>query len=689
MINEDGYGDEKLQELLALMKADHSFITSNLTSKDLQKYYFSEDGLDQQVKHYFGLLESFIAREKQTNIDEITNYSFALLSNLDKAVKIFENEYDKKVEEAKQRELFIYIGTLVTLVLEAIFIIAPMIRINRRYVYNLENEVKKRTKDIEVFAKIFDNSQEGMVVTDADENIIDVNKAFSKITGYSKDEALGKTPRILQSKKHDKKFYEDMWSEINQNSIWQGEVINKRKDGEEVNEHLTIMKLEDENSFNYVSVFSDITKTKRQNELLEFLASHDNLTNLLNRNEMLIRINDATNEARANQKRFTLIFIDLDNFKYINDSMGHSMGDKLLVEISKKIRLISKERYSIARIGGDEFIVLYESDEDKSYIDRLLNIFSEPFVIDNREISVSASIGVAYSSDDEQSSIPLMQKADLAMYSAKEKGKNKVVFYTKELEESMRSKVLIENQLKKAIENSELELYFQAKIDLQNSHVDSAEVLLRWYKDGEFISPDDFIKVAEETNLIKTIDKWVIENSLEKVKTLHSKGLNEFCLAINLSGHTFSDPKAMDEILSKIEKSDVARYIELEITEGALIENIDIVTLHLEKMKKLGISVSLDDFGTGYSSFSYLSQMSVNTLKIDRSFIMTLENKKQEVIVQAILSFSKLLGIKVVAEGVETNIQAEWLKAQGCDYAQGYLFSKPLPFKEFTKYLKV
>lgn len=691
MIYQHGYGYKKLKDLIILMKSDHSYITSNLTSAKINKYYFKENGLDSQIKHYFYLLDNLISKENKVNIHEITEYSFKLLKNLDNAVQMFENEYDTIVKEAKERELFIYIGTLITLILEAIFIILPIIRANKKHVNNLENEVKKRTKDIEIFAKIFNNSKEGMVITDSNEKILNVNKAFSEITRYDKNEAIGQTPRILKSSKHNSEFYAKMWEDINSKNIWQGEIVNKRKDGKEVNEHLTIMKLLDKNSFNYVSVFSDITERKRQEELLEFLASHDSLTNLLNRNEILIKIRLAISESKAINKTFALLYIDLDNFKIINDSVGHTLGDKLLVDVSKKLRSITNKSDSIARMGGDEFVVLLESSTNKVendiYISNLLDIFANPFIIENKELHITASVGVVYSSGQEESAISLMQKADLAMYSAKDKGKNKVVFFTKDLEEKMKSKLLVESQLEKAIENNELELYFQPKIKFKDCSTSTAEVLLRWFKDGEMIPPDKFIKIAEETNLIKKIDKWVIKKSVEKIKEIHSFGYTDFCLAINLSGHTFSEPRCMEEILNIIEQSHTEKYIELEITEGALIENIDIATEHLEKIKSLGISVSLDDFGTGYSSFSYLSQMSVDALKIDRSFIMTLENEKQEVIVKAILSFSNLLGMKVIAEGVETQIQADWLKAHGCDYGQGYFYSKPIPFKEFIKYL--
>ena len=613
---------------------------------------------------------------------------------MDKAVGIFEKENDEVVHELKQRELYIYVGTLITLILEAIFIISPMIRTQKKYIHNLEKEVKKRTKDIEIFAKIFNNSSEGMVVTDADEKIINVNKAFTKITGYSKDEALEGTPRILQSKKHNKEFYKKMWEDIESNNIWQGEIINKRKNGKEVNEHLTIMKLLDDDSHNYVSVFSDITKRKKQQKMLEFLASHDSLTNLFNRNEILNRIENAISVSKQENKTFALIFIDLDNFKIINDSMGHTIGDKLLVEVSKKIKSLTKDSDSVARIGGDEFVILLESSENKDYektfTDKVHDIFSNSIIIDNKELYTTASIGIVYynpQDSDDTEALTLLQKADLAMYSAKDSGKNKTAYFTKELEDIMKSKMRVESQLREAIDNNELELYFQEKVNMTDSSPNSAEVLLRWIKDGEIISPDSFITIAEESNLIKKIDKWVTINAIKKLNEIHNLGFNDFYISINISGRTFSDIKHMDNLLNIIKESGKAKDIEIEITEGALIDNFDVALKHIEKIKNLGISVSLDDFGTGYSSFSYLSQMNIDVLKIDRSFILGLENEKQRIIVDAIISFSNNLGIKIVAEGVETKQQAEWLKSHGCDYGQGYLYSKPIPFKKFVKLL--
>ncbi|WP_373073483.1 EAL domain-containing protein [Sulfurimonas sp.] len=691
MIEETGTGIERLKELIGIMKADHSFITSNLTSEKIKEYYFKENGLDSQVKNYFNLLDTFLADRNDKNIILITNNSFALLKNLDKAVKMFEQEYDQIVVHAKERELYIYIGTILTLILEAIFIIIPMIRANKKYVNNLEKEVKKRTKDIEIFEKIFNNSKEGMVITDSEEKILNVNKAFSEITGYSKDEALGETPRVLQSKKHNKEFYEKMWDDIESKNIWQGEIVNKRKNGKEVNEHLTIMKLKDENSHNYVSVFSDITLDKQNQEKLKYLATHDSLTGLFSRSEILNKIEKAINESKKEDKTFALVFIDLDNFKEINDSMGHSLGDKLLVNVAKRIKSIKNESDFVARIGGDEFVILLAPSTNQIhtniFIDKLHNIFIEPFVIDNKELYTTVSAGIVYYEKDDSSALSLLRKADLAMYSAKDKGKNKTFYYTKDLEENLQSKLTVEKRLREAIEKDELELYFQPKVNFSTAKIYAAEVLLRWIKDGEIIPPDTFIYIAEESNLIKKIDQWVMEKAIERVREIHSLGFNDFYLAVNISGHTFSDIRYMKNILNTIEQSNMAKYIEIELTEGALIENIDIATKHLEEIKKLGISVSLDDFGTGYSSFSYLSQMNIDVLKIDRSFIMNLEDKKQEVIVKSIISFSNNLGLKVVAEGVETQTQSDWLKMHGCHYGQGYLYGKPMPFEEFTKHL--
>jgi diguanylate cyclase (GGDEF)-like protein/PAS domain S-box-containing protein len=688
---------KKLQLLIKEMQSDYTFILNNLPSSPLSAFYLGENGLDGKVQHYFHLLHNFSVDPSKENLLFITNASQPLLKKLNQAVSIFEKENEEIIIELRNRELFIYIGTLLTLILEALFIVKPMITSHKKYLNKLEEEVECQTKEIQIFEKIFENSNEGMIITDEENVILNVNDAFSEITGYLKSEALGNTPKILSSGKHDQKFYEEMWNTLDTHDIWSGEIINKRKNGQTVFEFITIMKLFHRDLIYYVSIFSDISERVHHMNELNYLATHDSLTGLLNRSAISNRIEHAIELSDRTEKALAVLFIDLDNFKIINDSMGHAVGDKLLQEFAKHLQSCIRQADTLARIGGDEFVILLETMDKKgleaSIINKIIEVTNRPFIIDNKELFIGASIGVTYypneSRDKTQLGQNLIKQADLAMYKAKELGKNQIAYYTEDLADTVTSKMMIEQQLRDAINTNELELYLQAKIDMQTGKIVGAEMLLRWNKDGEVIFPDTFIPVAEETNLIKQIDLWVAKESVAILEELHTEGYSDFSIAFNLSGRSFSDKKIVDTILNTLYESRKEKYIEIEITEGILIENFLFASQTIKKIKSLGVSLSLDDFGTGYSSFSYLSEMPFDTIKIDRSFISNIHHEKQKTLVEAIIWFSNKLDMKIIAEGVETQEQYNWLKDKNCQYAQGYLFSKPVTLNEFRKLLNV
>lgn len=690
------HGSEKLdhlKSLIVLMKQDHAFITSHLPSDALRHYYFQSGGLDSQVQHYFGLLDAFVLNSDRETLDRIIDASAPLLERLDQAVTIFETENSTIVMTLEKREQLIYFGTLMTLVLEAIIIVLPMIRLHKNYLTELESAVAQRTKELEIFKRIFDNSHEGMMITDADERILKINHAFSVITGFSVEEVLGQTPKILQSGKQSPDYYRQMWNSINRDNIWQGELVNRRKDGKEVYELVTILKLSDAQEINYVSIFSDISERIFHQEQLSYMASHDSLTGLFNRNEVLLRLNHALDLSERTKKIVAVLFIDLDNFKIVNDSMGHSIGDRLLFEISKRLVRVVRKSDTLGRIGGDEFIILVESlpqkGDEGSLLQDLMRQFERPIVIEGKAYQLTASVGVTYSDQgDDTTSQSLIRQADLAMYRAKEMGRNRVAYYSVDLEEKIQSQLLVIHQLQNALKQNELELYLQPKINLKTGKICGAEALLRWQKDGAFVSPAKFIPIAEENNLIKEIDIWVVQRAIDYLYSLQLHNSDDFSIAINISGRTFSDPAIMENLLNDIISNGCAKTIEIEITEGILIENLIMAMRMMRKIKAAGISLSLDDFGTGYSSFSYLSRMPLDSIKIDRSFVSSLHERKQEILTEAIISFSKKLGMKVIAEGIETPQQLEWLTARQCELAQGYLFSAAIPFEKFTALYK-
>ena len=685
-----------LKKLLDQMQQEYLFISTHLPSTSLQNFYFQEGQLNEQVLEYFHILEHFLFDPKQTQLDQVLTKSEHLLSSLHNAVNLFESEYRNVVKELEQREMFIYLGTLLTLILEAVIIILPMLKKHNNYLEELEKEVAKRTNQLKIFEKVFEKSNEGMIITDTNERIINVNKAFSTITGYSLQEVMNQTPRILHSGKHDPHFYQEMWYHIHTHHIWQGEVINQRKDGKELYENLTIIKLRDQNSFFYVSIFSDITERIFHEQQLHYMGNHDSLTGLFNRTAIIQQLSHAIELAQRLEKPIAVLYIDLDNFKLINDSMGHSIGDLLLFEVSKRLLNIIRKSDTLGRLGGDEFIIVIESLRQKGDEDRLLkNIrkeFQKPITIEKREFHISASIGVAYSCYTNKlqcSAQNLIRKADLAMYEAKSKGKNHIAYYNETMEAEIQSQLLVKQELQYALKNNEMQLYLQPKFDLKNARYIGAEALIRWNKDGEFISPVTFIPIAEENDLILELDLWVTKKAIEYLKELHKLENTNFTIAINISGRTFANFEAMETILDLITANNALQYIEIEITEGILVENHINTSRMVKKIKDKGITITLDDFGTGYSSFSYLSRIPFDIIKIDRSFIATLDEDKQAILVEAILLFSHKLGMKVVAEGIETEEQLSWLTQRNCEVAQGYLFSKPICFEDLKTLLHV
>lgn len=686
---------DELELLVKNMQSDHAFILSNLPSAELSEFYLTKNGLDGAVKNYFHLLNNFLIDPSEENLAFITQSSQPLLKRLNQAVSIFERENQEIIIKLHDRELFIYLGTLLTLILEALFIIKPMIVSNKEYLKRLEEEVERQTKDIQIFEKIFEHSHEGMVITDKNKLILNVNDAFTEITGYSKAEAIGNTPKMLKSGMHDKKFYEEMWNKIDRDAIWSGEIINKKKSDETIFEHLTIIKLFHNNTIYYVSIFSDISEQIHHINELDHLATHDSLTGLLNRSAIVKRIDHAVELAKRTHKGMAVLFVDLDNFKVINDSMGHAVGDMLLKKFAQHLQSCIREADTLGRIGGDEFIILLEAinakGDEVNIINKIVEVSSRPFLINSHEIFIGASIGVTYYPNETQDEIAsghnLIKQADLAMYKAKALGKNQFAYYSDELADIVTSKMMIEHQLRDAISLNELELYLQPKVDIQTGEIIGAELLLRWNRDGKIIFPDTFISVAEETNLIKQIDLWVAEKSVSILEQMHAQGYRDFSIAFNISGRSFSDKKVMDSILDVLYMSRKEEYIEIEITEGVFIENFIFASQTIKKIKSLGLSLSLDDFGTGYSSFSYLSEMPFDIIKIDRSFISNIHLEKQRTLVEAIIWFSNKLNMKIVAEGVETQEQYDWLKNKKCEFAQGYLLSRPVPLDEFKKLL--
>ncbi len=563
-----------------------------------------------------------------------------------------------------------------------------------------ENVTQRRHAEdqLKIAARVFENAGEAIAITDSSGLIQSVNETFTRITGYDTSDSLGNSiGKLLKSGRHSKEFYDRMWSDINNRGYWQGEIWNKRKNGEVYPEWLNINRVDNKNNETeyFVAVFSDITDLKDSQRKVEFLATHDTLTNLPNRNLFQDRIDHAIAQARRHKKNLALLFIDLDNFKSINDTQGHHAGDELLIEAADRLRKVVRDVDTVARIGGDEFtIILTEcSIEDAEIIAaRVLNEMSRHFVIQRRKVFVSASIGAAFYPDDGEDSSSLIKSADTAMYRAKEDGRNRLQLFRPEHRTHILKQAAIESALYEAIQNRLLYLVYQPKFDAQDtSRIVGAEALLRWHdKTLGQVSPADFIPVAEKSTQIVDLGKLVEQMLVKQLFEWKQSGLNCPPVAMNISAQSIRDKGFAERLQTLLKKNLLSpTSVIVEITEGSLMtkdgeEVEDIIKLHEQ-----GIRLSVDDFGTGYSSLSYLKRLPLTELKIDKTFVDGLGvDDNDEAIAKAILGMAKALGLRTVAEGVETEEQLSWLQAYGCDQIQGYLLSKPISADEFEQLLK-
>jgi len=692
---------ERLTQYLVKMKVDNDYLKENLHSKSLKDVYYKKSGVHEDIQAFFKIARIFMQAPSSQNLALLTTKSEELIIVLDEAVSAFENKNVALSKTLQERQFFIFIAIIFLLVFEAIFLVKPVIRFISNYTHELEETVKKRTKKYLLYANIFKNASEGVMITDEDLKIIDVNEGFRTITGYTKESILGKKPSVLKSGVHDKAFYSSMWLDIETTGSWNGKLINRHYDGHNYHETLSIIKLYDDDGklTNYIGVFSDISTLVRNEEEMRYLATHDSLTGLPNRYFITEGIEHAIAIAERNKSMIALVFIDLDNFKIINDSMGHQVGDEFLIEIAKRLKASVRKSDIVARLGGDEFVILLENIPSQADLQNLLNNILEnirkQFVFENYKFSPSGSLGVAFSQADLNcSAANLLRRADLAMYQAKESGKNRIVYYDVRFEQKAQHYLQVETQLRDAIKNHDLDLYFQPKVDLKSRTVVGAEVLLRWEHEGQMLSPESFIPIAEESSLIIEVDKWVCRETINILQQWKERGMQQLLFSINVSARTFSNSDAMDEIIALIVESNFSKHIDLEITEGVLIQNFSSALYTLDILNNYGISTSLDDFGTAYSSFSYLSKLPFTAIKIDRSFIIDLQmnnakDERQKVLINAMITFSKQLGMKVIAEGVETEEQLEWLLAHECDEGQGYFFSKPIKLQAFELFINM
>ncbi len=550
-------------------------------------------------------------------------------------------------------------------------------------------ERKEAEDHLRLSNTVFETTLEAIVVTDASATIQKVNPAFSAMTGYEVSEVIGKTPRVLSSQFQNHTFYEDMWESLLESGHWRGEIWNRRKNGELFLELKTIVAVKDQqdNTVQYVAVSHDITDYKRKVEQINHLAYHDALTGLPNRHLFHDRLIQSLAHAHLHQESLAILFIDMDRFKNVNDSLGHNIGDELLKKIARRLEECIREGDTLARLGGDEFIVLLPTvflQQVERIARRILEEMKAPFIIDGFELFISASIGVSMYPNDGIDQDTLIKNADTAMYQAKELGKNTYQFYTLAMSTQSFAKLEMESYLRKAIERNELVVYYQPQIDLMNQQLIGMEALVRWkHPKLGMVSPGKFIPLAEETGLIVPVGEWVLRTACKQAKQWHDQGIWPLKMSVNMSVRQFQQQNIVALVAAVLEDTKISpSSLELEITES-ILQNIDMIMPQLEKLKKLGVQISIDDFGTGYSSLNYLKNFPVDTLKIDQSFIRDIYcDPRNATIVMTIIAMAQTLQMNVIAEGVETEEQLRFLIQQQCDGAQGYYFSPPIPAEE-------
>jgi len=556
-------------------------------------------------------------------------------------------------------------------------------------------------KSLGLAKKIIDNTQEGVITTDKYVVIQTCNAGFTKITGYTEEEVIGKTPGIISSGRHDKNFYYAMWEKINKYGFWQGEIWNRRKNGEVYPELLTITEIRDDETneiSNYAAIFSDISQLKSDEEEIKRLAFYDPLTELPNRRLLNDRLAQELAITGRSGKNGALLFIDLDHFKNINETLGHSAGDRVLVEVAYRLKQRVRDCDTVARISSDEFVVILTElneqielacNEARYIAEKLQQTICQVYSVMNHKLYISSSIGIAMFS--ENSDIPpddLLKQAGTAMYRAKESGRNMLQFFQDSMQEAAMERMLIEKELRQALDENQLSLYYQPQVDYHGTLM-GAEALIRWnHPKKGFIPPDKFIPIAEECGLIQAVGAWVLEQSFIHLRQWDRLQVHLPHLAINISPRQFYHDDFMGILGRLVKQYQISpSRIMLEFTEGLLMNDVDVAIDKIKQLKKLGYTFSIDDFGTGYSSLSYLKHLPVDQLKIDKSFVEDItKNEDDAVFVGTIIAIARHMNLGVVAEGVESKMELEFLKQNGCLCYQGYYFSKPLPEGQFFEH---
>ncbi|WP_232424101.1 EAL domain-containing protein [Imhoffiella purpurea] len=560
--------------------------------------------------------------------------------------------------------------------------------LGRRGVNRDISERIEAERSLRLAARVFESTDEGVVITDPRARILAVNRAFTEITGYAEEEALGETPGLLRSGRQDSGFYSGMWDSLANRGHWRGELWNRHKEGHLFPVLLTVSSVLDDAGelTNYVGVFSDISHIKRAEERLEFLANHDPLTELPNRSMFQERLQQCIQRAERYKRQFALLFLDLDHFKDVNDTLGHPFGDALLKQVAEILAQQVRVVDTIARLGGDEFVVILEDIPEPRFAarfaDRLMDVFAQPMIVVEQELFITVSIGISVYPQDGQDMDSLVRHADIAMYQAKSAGRNAFRFFEPLMSDGLARRMRLEHQLRGALERNEFVLHYQPQLSLDGRRLRGVETFCRWmHPELGLLPPERFLPMTEELGLIKELGCWVLEQSCGQLASWDRAGIRVPRLAVNLSMRELSGRETVARVREILERYRIApERLELEVAESKLMRCADALVGNLKGIRELGVRLAVDDFGIGFSSMTLLQRLPLKRLKIDRSIVAALAaDSDQRLVVRAIVSLAYSLGLSVLAEGIETREQADLLIGEGCEEGQGFFFCEPLP----------
>ena len=717
--NSDEMALSKLEYLKENAGLERAYIYNSLLSKDIKNIEMIQElqrsqYLDERAFKLNASLEStalysqILQQNTTIKIDKIRKlihnnspeiasswfkYSSERINMLDTIIQTILNSYITKADK-------VYSTSLNSLYLTAILWFISLLSLSmltfilRKMVFNEE----KFKEELRIAAYTFD-SHEAMAITDLNGTILRVNDGFTRITGYSRQEVIGENPRVLKSMKHSEDFYKEMWRQLHANGKWSDEIYNMRKNGEIYLENLSITAIKNEKDIttHYIAQFLDISDLKNAQEEAQHQADHDFSTGLANRRYLTQRLNDEFTKAKKYNFLHAFLFVDLDDFKKINDKYGHNTGDKLIQEVTLRLKSQIKKEDLASRMSGDEFaIVLLNLDNNETKATKqvheicanILSSLNEGFVINKQEIQISSSIGIKLFPQEEKDIDNVIIHADTAMYQAKNKGKNQFRFFDKTLEIELKQLSLMEDEIKHGLKNSEFKLYYQPKINVKDGTIYGAELLSRWEHPSKgILYPGSFIKIASDIGVLHEFTQLALHAACQFIK--ENGTLIQGSLAININSKELLDSKFNQDVINTINHYKINPHkIELEITEDELIKNFDLALSRMLKLQEFGVKFAIDDFGTGYSSITYLNQLPVDTLKIDRTFLLNLNTPESQELLNTIVKLAHIFKMDIVAEGIEDKAQLDFIKANGTELYQGYYFSKAIPEDDFIKMLR-